>query len=218
MKKSNTPRIPYRQLQAEETKRRIAIAARRLFGEHGYARTSMAAVADGAGVAVRTVYAAFGTKKAILAAICDAWLAESEVGSLIDQSLAEPNPARRLAILARLNRQQWERGTAIVPLLEAAAATDLDVSRMLSGWKAQRGQALSKVVSGMAGQIVRGLDVETACAVVRGLSAAEVYNELVDGCGWSADRYEEWLAGLLVRELLDTPSLKIPKRGAKPSS
>ena len=102
------------------------------------------AVAGAAGVAVRTVYAAFGTKQAILAAICDAWLAEAEVASLIEQALAEPDAVRRLAVIARLNRQQWERGAEVVALLEVAAATDVNVARMLEGWKTERGRALSR--------------------------------------------------------------------------
>jgi AcrR family transcriptional regulator len=199
-------RIPYRQLQAEETKRRIAAAARQLFAERGYARTSMAAVAAEAGVAVRTVYAAFGTKQAILAAICDAWLAEAEVFPLMAQAFAEPDAGHRLAILARLNRQQWERGTDVVALLNVAATTDQDVARMLAGWKAQRGQAQAKVVAGIADQLAPELDVDTASAIVRGLSAAEIYQELVDGADWSAHRYEQWLAALLARELLGVPS------------
>src|SRR5262245_19984124 len=198
--------MTYRQFQAEETRRRIARAARRLFAEQGYARTSIAAVAAAAGVAVRTVYAAFGTKKAILAAICDAWLAEAEVFSLREQALAEPDAGRRLALIARLNRQQWERGTDVVALLEAAATTDRDVAQMLAGWKAQRAQAQAEVVAGIAERLKGGLDTATAGAILRGLGAAEVYRELVDGAGWSADRYEQWLADLLARELLGTPS------------
>lgn len=202
---NHSDRIPYRQLQAEETKRRIARAARRLFAEQGYARTSMAAVAAAAGVANRTVYAAFGTKQAILAAICDAWLAEADVFALGAEALAEPDAGRRLALVARLNRRQWERGSDVVALLEAAATTDRDVARMLAGWKTQRGQLQAEIVAGIAGRLADRLDVATAAAIVRGLSAAEVYRELVDGVGWTPDRYEQWLTSLFARELLATP-------------
>ncbi|HLJ67467.1 MAG TPA: helix-turn-helix domain-containing protein, partial [Chloroflexota bacterium] len=57
-------RIPYRQRQALATRRLIAQAARSLFTAHGYAATSIEAVAADAGVSPRTVYAIFGTKKA----------------------------------------------------------------------------------------------------------------------------------------------------------
>jgi AcrR family transcriptional regulator len=197
-------RVPYRQLQAEETKRRIASAARQLFAEQGYASTSVAAVAAAAGVAVRTVYAAFGTKQAILASICDAWLQEADVFSLMGQARSEPNPERRLALLARINRQQWERGSDVVALLEAAAAADRDVATMLDGWKSGRAHTQAAVVADIADRLTPGLDIETAGAIIRGLSTPEIYRELVAGAGWSPDRYEEWLTGLLVRELLRT--------------
>ncbi len=196
------PRIPYRQLQAEETKRRIAKAARQLFSEQGYAQTSIVAVADAAGVAVRTVYAAFGTKQAILAAICDAWLVEADVFALIGRARMEPDSAQRIRLIARMNRQQWEHGTDVAALLDAAAATDKDVERMLAGWKEQRANVQGEIVAGMADQLADGLDVDTASAIVRALSTAEIYRELVTENGWSADRYEQWLGDLLIRELL----------------
>ena len=61
-------RVSYRALQAQETRRRIAGAARRRFAAAGYACTTVEAVAAEAGVAASTVYAAFKTKAALLAA------------------------------------------------------------------------------------------------------------------------------------------------------
>jgi AcrR family transcriptional regulator len=119
--------LSYRQRQALETRRRIAAAARRVFAGGGYAATSIEQVAREAGVAVRTVYAAFGGKKQILAAICDGWLAESGVQEVGAQVMREPDARRRLALIAHLNRRQWERGQDVVPMLEAAAASDGDV-------------------------------------------------------------------------------------------
>src|SRR5260370_37856581 len=72
-------RVPLRQRQALETRRAIAQAARSLFAERGYAATSIEVVAAEAGVAERTVYAIFGTKKAILGAICEEWLRQARV-------------------------------------------------------------------------------------------------------------------------------------------
>ena len=67
-------RSTYRQAQAAATRERIAEAARRLFGVAGYGSTSIEAIAAEAGVAVRTVYSAFGTKREILSLICEQWL------------------------------------------------------------------------------------------------------------------------------------------------
>ncbi len=55
-----------RQQKALATRGRVLDAALELFLADGYATTTITAIADAADVAVQTVYAVFGTKKAIL--------------------------------------------------------------------------------------------------------------------------------------------------------
>ena len=62
---------PRRREQAAETRRKILDAAEQLFCEHGYAATTMPAIAAQAGVALKTVYLAFGTKAGVLHALWD---------------------------------------------------------------------------------------------------------------------------------------------------
>ena len=62
---------PKRQEQARATRRAIVEAARALFLARGYAGTTIDAVAGEAGVAVQTVYAAFGSKAQILKTVLD---------------------------------------------------------------------------------------------------------------------------------------------------
>src|SRR6202048_3214175 len=64
---TRTPRRP----KAQATRRRILDAARRLFVERGYVATTIEAIAGEAGVAVPTVYLAFGTKRALLVELLD---------------------------------------------------------------------------------------------------------------------------------------------------
>src|ERR1700682_1008566 len=100
--------VPLPRPQALETRRAIAHAARSLFAERGYAATSIEVVAEEAGVAARTVYSIFWTKKAILGAICEEWLAEAGVMESVAQGLAMPDLRRRLAVVANSSRRQWE--------------------------------------------------------------------------------------------------------------
>ncbi len=195
-------RFSYRQHQAMETKHRIASAARRVFAAHGYAAGSIEQVAREAGVALRTVYAAFGGKKAILAAICDQWLAEAGVQEVGREVMQEADARRRLALIAHLNRRQWEAGQDVVPMLEAAAASDAEVARMLAGWTEVRAGLLRDAVRPIVGELRPGLGWDEAAATIRALSAPGLYSELVRGEGWGPDRYETWLAAVLVRELL----------------
>src|SRR5881409_3330431 len=60
---------PRRREQAAETRAKILESARRLFELHGYAATSMNAVAADAGVALKTVYVAFESKSGLLRAL-----------------------------------------------------------------------------------------------------------------------------------------------------
>ncbi len=167
-------RVPLRQRQALETRRAIAQAARSLFAERGYAATSIEVVAAEAGVAERTVYAIFGTKKAILGAICEEWLSEAGV--------------------------MQERG--VRAMLEGAAASDADVAKMVAAWKNDRARSFRAVVTGLESSLRPGIDGDRAGAIIRALTSAEIYSELVAGEGWTPAEYEKWLAGLLAQVLL----------------
>ena len=58
--------------KALETRRRVLDAAEALFTRDGYAATTMTAIADQADVAVQTLYAVFGNKRALLTELIDA--------------------------------------------------------------------------------------------------------------------------------------------------
>lgn len=198
-------RVPLRQRQALETRRAIANAARSLFCERGYAATSIEAVAEEAGVAARTVYAIFGTKKAILAAICEEWLTEAGVMETVAEGLGERDLGRRLALVAHSSRRQWESERGVRVMIEGAAASDADVARMLAGWKNDRARSLHAIVAGLEADLRAGIDGRRAGAIIRALTSAEIYSELVAGEGWTPGEYEEWLAGLLGELLLPPP-------------
>jgi hypothetical protein len=87
-------------------------------------------------------------------------------------------------------------------VLEAAAASDAEVARMLADWTEVRAGLLREAVRPIAGQLRPALGWEDAAATVRALSTPGLYSELVKGEGWSPDRYEEWLAAVLAHELL----------------
>ena len=55
-----------RKRQAEQTRSEVLLTAMRLFNERGWDGTTLAAIAEEAGVAVETIYSGFGSKKALL--------------------------------------------------------------------------------------------------------------------------------------------------------
>src|SRR5262252_1922799 len=68
-------RSPVREEGAQRTRQAIVAAASELFLERGYVATSLADVAAAAGVARPTVFAAFGSKPALLQQVLDEALA-----------------------------------------------------------------------------------------------------------------------------------------------
>jgi len=199
-------RIPLRQRQALQTRRAIARAARSLFAERGYAAASIDLVAEEAGVAARTVYAIFGTKKAILAAICEEWLIEAGVMETVSEGLAVRDLRRRLGLVAYSSRRQWESERGVRSMLEGAAASDAEVAKMLAGWKSDRARSFRLIVEGLESDLREGIDGNHAAAIIRALSSAEIYSELVAGEGWTPAEYESWLAGVLAEVLLPPTS------------
>src|SRR3954464_12742934 len=93
---------PRRREQAAATRVVILEAAQRLFERDGYTATTMAAIAQEAGVALKTVYVAFTTKSGVLRALWHLLLRgdqdDAPVGARawFREMLAEPDPAQRL--------------------------------------------------------------------------------------------------------------------------
>src|SRR6266508_699531 len=62
---------PLRADQAEQTRRRVLESARQLFIDHGYTGTTVAAVAEHAGVSPETIYLSLGGKRGLLEGVMD---------------------------------------------------------------------------------------------------------------------------------------------------
>ncbi|HEX6419601.1 MAG TPA: helix-turn-helix domain-containing protein, partial [Acidimicrobiales bacterium] len=103
--KGKSPAGRRREQRARATRQRIVAAATALFGERGYAATTVGAIAGEAGVAPATVYQAFGTKSAILKrALDEAIVGDAEPLPLLERDWVaaarrEPDARRRLAIV-----------------------------------------------------------------------------------------------------------------------
>jgi AcrR family transcriptional regulator len=194
--------LTHRQRQALWTRRLIVDAARRLFLERGYSATTMDAIAEEAGVAVSTVYAAFKNKRAILRAIREAWHEQTRAREINEEASRQPDPERRLEMVANATRRQWETGGAVVAIYQGAAAADRGAAAELREALRGRRAALDRVVEGIKEALCPDLDEDRAAAILRALCRPEVYRELVGESGWSPDEYEAWLFKTLTEQLL----------------
>jgi AcrR family transcriptional regulator len=190
----------YRDEQAQATKDRICAAARRLFAAEGYRMTSVAAIAAEAGVAERTVYAAFGAKREILSAICEQWLEDARATDLVAAAVAESDPVGTVRLAARFLRALFETGFDVMVLFDAASAEDPKTRAMLRAKLDGRNHVQNLIVESLGADLV--LPLPAAQAIYRALAAVGVYQELVVESGWSIDEYERWVAGQLAGQLL----------------
>ncbi|MFI0480405.1 TetR/AcrR family transcriptional regulator [Actinomadura sp. 9N215] len=196
------PRSTYRQVQAEETRHRIADAARRLFATGGYGSTSIQAIAAEAGVAVRTVYSAFGTKREILSLLCERWLEQAGAAERAQEVLAEPDPARRLRGAAHWLRTLYAAGFDVVLIFEAATDESPETRAMLRSKLAGRNEVMNAMMASLEDHL--RVPVGDAQALYRALASPGVYRELVEESGWTPDEFERWVGDTLASHLLAT--------------
>lgn len=203
---------PHRREQAEQTRREIVAAASLLFLERGYAGTTMATIAADAGVVVETVYRAFDGKAALFRAVVEAALAGSIERSerpvderpAIATMIAEPNPARQVELYAATQPGIHRRAGPLIRALRDARGLDPELASVwheMEAWR-RRGQGQFAEMLSSRGVLRPGLSAATAGDIVWTLCSLAVHDLLVLERNWSVQRYGEWLAAALKRELL----------------
>jgi AcrR family transcriptional regulator len=194
---------PLRQEQAQATRARILDAAVNLFATNGYAATSIAAIAREAGVVPETIYATYGSKRALIDGLIErAQPEETQAAIQATWAAKAGSPSDQLRDLARGARSFWERNEPLAAVMRQGTG-DTEIGGM---WH-ERSEGRRQLFAGLIGQWPRsvfasGLDRETATDVGWAYTAEEMYHLLVVDRGWSPDAYEAWLAGTLVRSLL----------------
>ena len=196
-------RSTLRQKQALATRSLIVSTARALFLERGYSCTTIEAIAESAGVAVSTVYAIFGSKRAILTAIREAWHGQTNIREVVYGSPQAAQPAQRLEQLAYATRLQWEIGSEVIAIYTGAAAADPEAANELAKALEGRRRGLETFAASLGPYLRQGLDVARAAAIIQALCLPEVYKELVQHSGWTAETYQSWLLQALKHELLE---------------
>src|SRR2546426_10454731 len=201
---------PRRREQARATRRAVLEAARELFVEAGYVATTIDAIAARAEVSSETVYATYGNKRSLLSELIDVSMAGDDAPvPILERGWVramrdEPDPLRRLQILATNGRLILERTAPVYEVLRGAAAADPQVASLWELNKAQRfeGQrALLRILT-ERNPLREGLTARTAADVLFAIGSPETYRLLGLDRGWSPDRFERWYAETLARLLL----------------
>jgi AcrR family transcriptional regulator len=200
---------PLRAEQADGTRRRILVAARDLFLARGYAGTTVAAVAQAAGVSPDTVYVSLGGKQGLLEGVLSLARSDPEDPAQRDQAhrreeinaLADPH--QRLQRLVALSCQALARTSPVHAVLRGAAdghpfAAEL-YARMLG---LRLGVQAGNLETYLGSSLRPGLTVEQAAERYSALLSPELYHLLTVERRWTTRRYASWVTDLLDHDLL----------------
>ena len=205
---SNEEKRPYhsrvRQRQAEETRRHILTVARELFESHGYSATTLEAIAETAEVSPKTIAAVFGSKRALLAAVINPDAFSMPIKLLIEEVGATEDPSRQVSLVAQITRQAYESLRSSLELLRMAGAVAPELADLAQQVEARRRQNQARLMASLheQGMLRSSLSFEEATDVLWALTGYDLYRMLVLEQLWKPERYETWLAQLLVQHLL----------------
>ena len=193
---------PERTERRSRTQVAILEAAEAVFRERGYASATMASVADRAGVSLPTVYLHFPSKPTLVRSLAEA-ITSTEAFD-VRRVLTESDPLRRLAIGAHILRQLHQRSDVVTSVLRSAANGDPEVSREWHRWQRRHLEAMRAVAQALEeqGLLRKGIDATSAADVLYTIGGPETFRQLVHERGWSATRYEHWIAEAVSRLLL----------------
>ncbi len=207
--KSRSYRSAARQEQARATRRRILTAAAALFSRQGYADTTVAQVAEQAGVSVDTLYASVGRKPQILLAVHDMALGSAD----------EPIPALQRDYVAAVRRAEGARAKIqlyaealgrilpdAVPLSDALRIAAIGDPECRAVWDALNERRAANMLLLAAdlrttGEIRADLSDADVAHLVWSMNSPEYYL-LVTGRGHTPEQYATLVADVWTRTLL----------------
>lgn len=188
--------------RGEVSRAAVLQAAHGLFAEKGYAATTVAAIAQDAGVAVDTVYAAVGSKPQLLRELIETAVSGAgrpmppEQRAWVQEIQAAPTALEKLQLYARTVREIHDRMGPLLVVLREAAAHSHDLADLESTLRTRRAANMQRFARDVAstGELRPGLDLDEMADVVWATNSPEFYGLLVSERGWTPEQYEAWLA------------------------
>jgi AcrR family transcriptional regulator len=197
-----------RRQAAARTRTAILDAARQLFAERGYAGTSMTAIADQAGVALDTVYAAVGRKPELARLLIETAITGTDQAVPAEQRdyvraiQAAPDAETKIAVYAAAITAIAPRMALVLGIIQQAAPAEPELARLWHEIAERRAANMRRFVADLAAVAPLRLDPDQAADIVWATNATEMYQLLVGQRGWSPQRYQRFLTDTWQRLLL----------------
>jgi AcrR family transcriptional regulator len=200
---------PPRRARAIATQWRIVKAAFGLFCERGYSGTTMAHIAEAAGVAVQTVYFTFHTKAAVLSRAYDFAVMGEEDGRVPWEQpwyramVGAPDVVDAIEHLVAGVGDITRRLTPLYVVASGTAASDPEVAEVVDRherWRVEGYRGMVEVLRAKA-PLWAGLTPERANDLLLLYAGMDVYHALVEVTGWSHDEWASWTRATIAHQL-----------------
>ena len=196
-----------RERRAQLTRDEILGAARRLFAERGYARTSVRDIAKAAGVSAQTVYDSVGSKQALVSSLNDLIDTEAGIAALARAAAESEDPGEVAATNARITRSILEHCGDIIHALVTGAAAEPELAAVLAEGQRRHVEGAGRVVALLRGLDALGpIDSDEAVETLAAITDIRFALVVQESYGWSLDRLEGWMAETSRRLLLGQSS------------
>jgi AcrR family transcriptional regulator len=195
-----------RQEYAEATWQAVVTAARELFAEAGYSKTTVQQIARQARVSPATVYAQCGGKQGLLKTLMDAWTAGPLVREIIEACAAARSGAEKLQVLADGYVAIINASGDIIRIVTDAAAAAPGAAEFLETANARHLDALIEIVGQIreTGDLKKDLSDEDAARIIYYHFRFEQFTLVADTFGWGEDRARDWIRERVENALLDS--------------
>jgi AcrR family transcriptional regulator len=203
-----------RRAAARETRRAILDAARALFLDRGYARTTITAIAEAAAVSVETIYLSVGPKAAVVRYLMETALSGADEPVPADERdwvlrfRSEPDPRLKIRLYAApAITEMHQRLAPLWAVLLEAAPGDPELRSLIEELNERRIGHMRLMVEDLAaaGGLRPGLSVQMAADVVWATNSSEFFLLLVRERGWHPSAFRRWLAEAWIDLLLAAP-------------
>lgn len=203
-------RSKLRKSQAERTRAAILEAARRLFVEQGWTRTTIAAIAKDAGVATETIYSVFGNKRTLLESLIESAIRgdDPEVPLLqqaAPRQVAEATDQRQqLHLFAGSICVILDRVAPLVATARSASESEAPLTDIYRSLHEGRRRNLVFVAEALArtGRLRDDMRPEAATDCIFRLASPELFLLMRHVEGWSLEEISVWLEESLSKLLL----------------
>ena len=189
-------------------------AATAQFLTHGYAGTTIRAVAQAANVSVPLIEATFGPKPRLLKAAIDVAIAGDDAPvAMLDRAwvrtaLTAPSAAGFLGVVASVLAPAQSRSAGLVLAALEGSTRSPELAELSEQLVSQRAATAGWVVASLGRLAPRpaGLSEAEAMDTLWALMDPALFDRLTRHRGWTVQQYQEWFARVTERLLITGPT------------